>query len=86
MANLRFGAPYAMFAQVKLVNGTATVTNPAVTAKSLIFLSRTVGDSDKLGNLYVEYINPGTLFAIKSDKTNDNSTVNVMICEPTEQL
>lgn len=55
------------FGTVTLVSGTITVTTTAVTASSLIFISRmSVGSSTALGQLTVGTVTAGTSFVINA--------------------
>jgi hypothetical protein len=63
---------------VTLVNGTATASVAAVTASSVILLSRQ-SPSGTLGHLSVSTVTPGTSFVITSSSATDNSVIGYAI-------
>lgn len=62
-----------------LSSGAATVTNAAVTASSVIFLTDTTNSITNLGALTVGTQTPNTGFTVKSANVLDTSTFNYMI-------
>ena len=66
--------------QVTLAAGTATVLTPAVTASSLVMLSRVASTNPGFMNAGTRVV--GTSFTINSSSTTDASVVAWVIIEP----
>lgn len=62
-----------------LSSGTATITNAAVTANSVIFLTDTAATLTNVGVLSVSSKTAGTGFTVTSANVLDSSTFNYMI-------
>lgn len=62
-----------------LSGGTVTITNPAVTSNSMIFVTDTTNSLTNMGPLTVSSQTAGTGFVVKSTNVLDTSTFNYMI-------
>lgn len=62
-----------------LASGTVTISNAAVTSKSVIFLTDTTSSITNLGALTISSQTAGTGFTVKSSNILDTSTFNYMI-------
>jgi hypothetical protein len=62
-----------------LASGTVTISNTAVTSKSIIFLTDTTSSITNLGALTISSQTAGTGFTVKSANVLDTSTFNYMI-------